>query len=100
MLVVEGGEVGGREVVGVSAMAEDLEEGKGGRVRGCGEGLNRGGVEELGEDVGVRGGGGAGDELGGGRGRRGGFLEGEEGLVVLVVLMSSERWWGWLPQAR
>lgn len=43
-------------------------------------------MQELGEEVGVRGGGGAGDELGGGRGGRGGFLEGEEGLERLAVV--------------
>lgn len=86
MLVVEGGEVGGREIVGVSAMAKDLEEGEGGSVWGGGEGLDWGSVEELGEEVGVRGGGGTSDELGGGRRGRSGFLEGEEGLIGVSCL--------------
>lgn len=53
---------------------------------GGGEGLDWRGVEELGEEVGVRGGGGASDELGGGRRGRSGFLEGEEGLIRVSCL--------------
>lgn len=51
-------------------MGEDLEEDEvAGEVGGGGgEGLDGGGLEELGEEVGVWGRGGAGDEVGGGAG--------------------------------
>ena len=54
--LIEGWEVRGGLVVGVGSIAEDLEDGEMVCVlwRG-GEGLDLGGVEELGEDEGVGG---------------------------------------------
>jgi hypothetical protein len=51
---VERGEVGGGVVIGVSAITEDFEEGKVGRMLcGFGEGLDLWCLQEFGEDEGV-----------------------------------------------
>lgn len=56
-------------VRGAGAVGEDLEEDEvAGKVGGGGEGLDGGGLEQLGEEVCVWGRGGAGDEVGGSAG--------------------------------
>lgn len=70
---------GGRtKVVFIGAPREYLEEGEVGcLLGGRPQGLNLGGLQELGENVGVWGRGRLDDEVGGGAGRGGGFGEGE-----------------------
>lgn len=75
--IVEGGEGGGLLVGGIGSVAEDLEEGEVvAVVGGGGEGLDLRGREELGEDEGVWGRGGADYEVCGGAGGGGRFCEG------------------------
>lgn len=93
LAVVEVGQVRGRGVGGVEAVAEELELGEVGLVLwGAGEGLDGGADEELREDVGALGRGRVRDEVGGCLGRVGGLGERQEGLGAGQRVAGGRGW--------